>query len=190
MEIRWNTDHTERLRRVVVGWDGTEAGAPCFPPGWEPEPDDLHLLRIAAAHGGCATGTYRYRRPPADIGYSPFVAQLTDAADFDFTDRHRALLARMSWELSDPYDDEDIPGADPKRPYGDFTFYQIEMALTLGLIPAQKPPDHDPMTPEIAQAMTDLHFQMQPALQIFLRHFDIDDGRVFRGEEWGGWVSA
>lgn len=113
MEIRWGTSHTARLRQVCVGWDGTEAGAPCYPPDWETEPDDLHLLRIAAAHGVCPTGTYRYRRPPADHEYSPFVANLTDAADFDFTGQHRALLARMSWELSDPYDDEDIPGADP-----------------------------------------------------------------------------
>lgn len=190
MEIRWNTGHTDRLRTVHVGWDGTEVGAPCFPPDWEPEPDDLHLLRIAAIHGTCPVGTYRYRRPSAEHEYSPFVAQLADETDFEFSDQHRSLLAQMSWELSDPYDDEDIPGADPKRPYGDFTFYQLEMALALGLIPAQKPADHDPMTPEIVQAMTALHFQMQPALQIFLQHFDIPEGRGFRGEDWGGWLPA
>ena len=63
-------------------------------------------------------------------------------------------------------------------------------ALALGLIPAQKPADHDPMTPEIVHAMTALHFQMQPALQIFLQHFDIPEGRGFRGEDWGGWLPA
>jgi hypothetical protein len=190
MEIRWNTSHTERLRAVRVGWDGTEVGAPCFPPDWESEPDDLHLLRIAAAYGACAAGTYRYLRPSGDHEHSPFVAQFVDASDFEFTVQHRTLLEQMSWALSDPYGDEDIPGGDPKRPYGDFTFYQIEMALALGLIPAQKPPDHDPMTSEMVQAMTALHFQMQPALQIFLQHFDIPDGRVFRGEDWGGWLPA
>ncbi|MCV7385027.1 hypothetical protein [Mycolicibacter longobardus] len=188
MELQWQTRHTQRLRAVRVGWDGVEVGAPCFPPDWEPEPDDLHLLRIAAAHGDCPPGAYSYQRPPPDHEYSFFVEELPDQSAFEFTDQHRSLLRVMSWELSDPYFDEDIPGADPKRPYGDFTYYQLEMALHLGLIPANKPDDHDPMTPEIVEAMTALHFQMQPALQLFLQHFVIPEGRVFSGEDWGGWV--
>ena len=183
-----------------VGWDGAEVGAPCFPPDWEPERGDIHLLRIAAAYGELADGTYPYRRPPSDHEYSFFVDELPDECEFAFTAQHRRLLERMSFEISDPYLDEDIPGADPKRPYGDFTFYQLEMALHLGLIPAQKPaasvspvaslaPD-DPMTPEVVDAMTALHFQMQPALQVFLERFEIPAGRVFTGEDWGGWTTA
>jgi hypothetical protein len=190
VEIHWEQRHTERLRAVSVGWDGAEVGAPCFPPDWEPEPDDIHLLRIAAEFGECPLGTYAYRRPPKDHEYSFFVEQLPDETDFEFTAQHRRLLEQMSWEVSDPYSDEDIPGADPKRPYGDFTFYQLEMALHLQLIPAQKPADHDPMTPEIVDAMTALHGQMQPALQVFLDRFEIAEGRVFTGEDWGGWVTA
>lgn len=190
VEIRWQQGHTERLRAVRVGWDGTEVGAPCFPPDWNPEPDDVHLLRIATSHGTCPAGTYRYQRASADGEYSFFVEGLPDESAFEFTDQHRRLLAKMSWRLSDVYGDSDIPGADPKRPYGDFTFYQLEMALHLRLIPAQKPADHDPMTPEIVDAMTTLHGQMQPALQVFLQHFDIAAGRVFTGEDWGGWEPA
>lgn len=173
-----------------MGWDGAEVGAPCFPPVWETQPDDLHLLRIATTHGTCPAGNYPYHRPPEDHEYSFFVEGLADESIFELTAQHRRLLAAMSWELSDPYVDEDIPGADPKRPYGDFTFYQLEMALHLGLIPAQKPAGHDPMTPEIVDAMTALHGQMQPALQVFLRHFEIPEGRVFTGQDWGGWECA
>ena len=190
MEIRWQQAHTDRLRAVRVGWDGAEVGAPCFPPDWESEPDDVHLLRIAAEHGTCPPGAYPYRRPPAHFEYSSFVETLDDEGTFDFTDRHRRLLAMTNWELSDPYDDEDIPGADPKRPYGDFTFYQLEMALHLGLIPAKKPADHDPMTPEIVEAMTSLHGEMQPALQVFLERFEIPNGQAFTGHDWGGWEPA
>ena len=93
----------------------------------------------------------------------------------------------LNWRLSDPYDGEDVPGTDAKRPYGDFTFYQLGVALHLGLIPAQKPADHDPMTPEIVDAMTSLHGEMQPALQVFLEHFEIPDGQVFTCHDWGGW---
>ncbi len=42
------------------------------------------------------------------------------------------------------------------------------------------------MTPAITDAMTALHFQMQPALQVFLQHFAIPEGRVFTGEDCGG----
>lgn len=173
-----------------MGWDGAEVGAPCFPPDWEPEREDLHLLRIAAAYGSCPTGTYTYRKPPPDHQHSSFVDELPGQSEFTFTDQHRTLLAEMSWECSDPYFDEEIPGADPKRPYGDFTFYQLEMALHLELIPKQKPADHDPMTPEIIETMTALHFQMQPALQVFLENFEIREGQLFAGEEWGGWMPA
>ncbi|WP_099025764.1 hypothetical protein [Mycolicibacterium palauense] len=190
MEIIWREQYRKRLRTVIVGWDGTEAGAPCFPPDWELRSEDLHLLRIAAEYGTCPAGRYPYRRPPRDFEFSPYVAELPDESVFEFTDRHRTLLAAMMWELSDPYFDKDIPGADPKRPYGDFTFYQLEMALSLGLIPAQKPADHDPMTTEIVEAMTQLHGQMQPALQVFLAHFELTEGEVFVGEDWGGWTRA
>lgn len=187
MQILWQQAHVERLRTVRVGWDGAEVGAPCFGPDWQSHPDDVHLLRIATTYGFCPTGSFPYRRPPADHEYSFFVEEMPDDAVFEFSDRHRRLLAAMSWELSAPYGDDDIPGCDPKRPYGDFTFYQLEMALHLGLIPAQKPPDHDPMTPQIVDAMTALHGQMQPALQVFLQNFDIPAGRLFTGEDWGGW---
>lgn len=187
MEIVWQQQHTDRLRDVRVGWEGAESGGPCFPPDWadwEPQPDDLHLLRIATEYGTCPVGSYVYRRPPADFEFSPFVEGLPEESTFEFTAEHRALLTVMSWE---EYEDPDVgtPGADPKRPYGHFFYYQVEMAFHLGLLP--KNPDEDDMTPEIEQAMRQLHWQMQPALQVFLEHFEIPEGRVFRGEDWGGW---
>lgn len=110
MDLKWATEHTERLRAVRVGWDGTEVGAPCFAPDWETEPHDIDLLRIATGFGACATGEYGYQRPPADHEYSFFVQELPESGEFDFTDQHRTLLAQMSWELSDPYFDEEVPG--------------------------------------------------------------------------------
>ncbi|VEG55074.1 Uncharacterised protein [Mycolicibacterium aurum] len=188
VEIVWRQRYTDRLRSVQVGWDDTEAGAPCFPPHWEPAPDDLHLLRIATAYGACPPGEYVYRRPPRDVEHSRYVELLAEESTFDFTGQHRQLLTALRWEMTDPYTDEEVPGANPKRPYGDFTFYQLEIALALGLIPAQKPADHDPMTPQIVEAMTALHDQMQPALQVFLQRFHLPEGQAFAGEDWGGWT--
>ncbi len=185
MELTWESQHTERLRSARVGWDCCEVGAPCFPPEWTTEPEDLDLLRLACAHGECAPGIYDYRRPPSDHEYSFYVEELEGAIRFAFTEQHRALLKHMSWEMSDPYFGEEVPGCDPKRPYGNFTFYQLEMALHLGLIPAVKPEEEDPMTPEMVEAMTRLHQEMQPALEVFLHNFTIPQGRRFTGDKWG-----
>lgn len=40
------------------------------------------------------------------------------------------------------------------------------------------------------RVVTALHFQTQPALQVFLQHFEIPEGRVFTDEDWGGWNPA
>lgn len=186
MEIEWVSDNSKRLREVQVSWDGCEVGAPCFPPEWETDPTDLGLLQLACSYGACPAGNYEYRRPPTDHGYSFFVEKLEDVSFFSFTEQHRTLLKHMSWEMSEPFDEE-MPGCDAKRPYGDFTFYQLEMALHLGLIPREKPEGEDPMTSEIVDMMTELHHQMQPALQVFLQNFEIPDGQKFTGDEWGNW---
>ncbi len=187
MEMIWDAGKTQRLRTVLVGWDGCEVGAPCFPPEWETAPTDLDLLQLSCSYGVCPAGSYEYRRAPQDHEHSFYVEKLEDVSTFSFTEQHRTLLKNMSWRLSDPYFDEDIPCCDSKRPYGNFTFYQLEMALHLGLIPAEKPEGEDPMTPEIVDAMTELHVQMQPALQVFLQNFEIPDGQKFEGDEWGNW---
>lgn len=173
VEMHWESAYTHRLRSVRVTWDGTEVGAPCFPPDWNTESSDLDLLRTATSAGVCPVGEYRYVRPSAHDECSLYVETLPEVSTFEFTDQHRILLAQMSWELTDPYFDDEVPGCDPKRPYGDFTFYQLEMALHLGLIPPKKPEGVDPMTPELVEAMTELHQRMQPALQVFLDHFEM-----------------
>lgn len=92
VEIHWERGHTERLRSVRVGWDGAEVGVPCFGPDWEPEADDIYLLRIAVEFGECPVGTYVFRRPPSDHEYSPYVDGLPDESEFAFTAQHRRLL--------------------------------------------------------------------------------------------------
>jgi hypothetical protein len=189
VEITWQQHHTDRLRAVRVGWEVGEAGGPCFPPdwsGWEPQPDDLHLLQIATQHGTCPVGGYVYRRPPEDFEFSPFVEGLPEESTFEFTDQHRALLSLINWI---EFEDHEIgtPGADPKRPYGWGTIYQTDVAIYLGLCEEEAEVEDDDLPLEIDLALTQLHWQTQPALQVFLEHFEIPACRAFKGEDLGVW---
>jgi hypothetical protein len=83
---------------------------------------------------------------------------------FDFTEQHRILLqaASIRWH---EWDEEvegcyPTPGIDPKRPYGDRTMFELDMADALGITYTE---DLDPYFQK-------LHFEMQPALQVFLRY--------------------
>jgi hypothetical protein len=86
---------------------------------------------------------------------------------FDFTDQHRMLLqaASIRW---DEWDEEvedcyPTPGIDPKRPYGDRTMFKLDMAAALGITYTE---DLDPYFQK-------LHYEMQPALQVFLRYANL-----------------
>lgn len=181
----WKDQHTAQLRKARVGWDTVESGAPCLDSGDEKL---LKALQIALLFGELTPGGYQYNKPK-DMEHSFFTEELPSQSVFKFTEDHRKLLRHMVIEMSETWDGE-VPGCDPKRPYGDFTAYQIEMALHLGRIPARKPEDHDPMTDEIYQDMTDLHHEMQPALQVFLENFTLASGSEFKGGEYGYWERA
>ena len=181
----WKDQHTAQLRKAQVGWDTVESGAPCLDSGDEKL---LKALQIALLFGELTPGEYRYDKPK-DVDYSYFTEELPPQSLFKFTETHRELLRHMVIEMSETWEGE-VPGCDPKRPYGDYTSYQIEMALHLGRIPAQKPEGHDPMTEEIYEEMTDLHHEMQPALQVFLQNFTLASGSEFKGGEYGYWERA
>jgi hypothetical protein len=83
---------------------------------------------------------------------------------FDFTEQHRMLLRASSIRWLE-WDEEDegfyaTPGIDPKRPYGDRTFYKLDMADALGM-------DYSEQLDPYFQK---LHCEMQSALQVFLRY--------------------
>lgn len=188
LKLTWTERHRQLLRSLKVGWDITEVGAPCLGPKEYPK-DCLAALQVAVLYGQLEPGLYNYERPPADHEVSLMVEKLPQRSQFHFTSEHRILLKHMQWEMSDPYFENQVPGCDPKRPYGNFTFYQLEMARHLGRIPQKAPreSDNQGMTPQLVTEMTELHHQMQPALQVFLDHFVLKPGQNFEGDEYGNW---
>jgi hypothetical protein len=95
---------------------------------------------------------------------------------FDFTDEHRKLIGALRWwyiesnGFSFTFDHNDLPDTGPwrvatvnfKRPFGDMTYFEIDMAQTLGidLKPNSKDPEED--------RLFGLYQQMHVALQVFV----------------------
>ena len=156
-------------------------------------------------HGTLAPGRYpMINLDPAQVraslrGYGDLtdddlaVERITDehiAASADdtvtVTGDHLQLLANMEirWpsrsDSADRLDGGQYPaaGADPKRPYGDFTFIEVDMARILGELPP--PPTDGPAifepTPELARRLQRLHWQMLPTMQVFLERATLAPG--------------
>jgi hypothetical protein len=106
------------------------------------------------------------------------------------TDDHVKLLRGIEIRWPSDYDCEDrvemgeypAAAADPKRPYGDFTFIEVDMARILGVLPppptSGEPAVFDP-SPELAHRLQRLHWQMLVAMQVFVEQMVLAPG-VYR----------
>lgn len=76
----------------------------------------------------------------------------------------------------------EYPGAaaDAKRPYGDFTFIEVDMAAILGELPpvtgGNGPAIFEP-SPELAERLQRLHWQMLVSMQVFVERVALAPGR-------------
>lgn len=105
--------------------------------------------------------------------------------EFQFTDQHLKLLnhARGTWD--DFYNTLII---NPKRPYGDLTYFELDMAEVLG-ISLERDAKGDRKIAKAQQATFDALFKDLPlSLRIFLKHASISPGKFYRKPAgWGAW---
>lgn len=162
------------------------------------------VLARALKHGALVPGRY----PLGNIALSDVRAALrgydglsdddlgVDADGYvSLTDDHLKLLRGIEIRWPSQYDCDDRLGAgeypaaaaDAKRPYGDFTHKEVDMARLLGELPAaptvQSPgslrscPPPEPATfdpsPELALRLQRLHQQMLVAMQVFLEQMEL-----------------
>jgi hypothetical protein len=191
--------HIKLLRNAVVVWVPIESGAPAvmispLQAGGEEDPSpelyadiakragapsaskqqiDQWLAEMPEAlaqlleHGELEAGSYRYDNPLVAI---PFAEQTlpTELAhlakeksvSFTFTDQHAKLLRQARWSGL---------FMNPKRPYGDMTSFERDMAGILK-VPADE------------QRLWKLHTETLPALQIYLQKASIAPGQYPRIE--------
>ncbi|WP_072396995.1 hypothetical protein [Hyphomicrobium sp. CS1GBMeth3] len=159
----------------------------------------FYVLGRALKHGSLRPGRYPLRNIRGDDvrqamrGYGAD-AGLIDAdvgLDADgfatLTDEHLKLLREIQivwpsqWEAEERLDDGTYPAAaaDPKRPYGDFTYIEVDMARILGCLPP--PPEGDEPAvfepePELAAHLQRLHWQTLSAMQAFVENAELAPG--------------
>lgn len=135
--------------------------------------DDLpEALAQLLAHGRLEAGKYSYDNPLVEI---PFASNMlpTEIAglakekvvSFALTDRHLVLLRHANWRG---------PFMDPKRPYGDRTYFEVDMVEILGEHVARTPEGKLPEGQE--QRLWKLHTETLPALQLYLQKASITPG--------------
>jgi hypothetical protein len=148
--------------------------------------DDLvadlpEALAQLLAHGRLEAGTYRYENPLVELPFAskmlpPEIAALAKerVVSFALTGRHVALLRHARWRGL---------FMNPKRPYGDFTYFELDMAEILGEQVARTADGKLPDKEE--QRLWKLHTETLPALQLYLQKASITPGDYPRIEVEG-----
>jgi len=195
------------VRELPVMWSPTESGAPAV---YDFSKKNLNMstsayrraMRVAEVLiqlGELPPGHYEYDSPldPGDLATQPFVqhrlAQVSgNRVAIDATDAHLKLMRGAVTNLIDDGGRDTGVEIDPKRPYGDMTYFEIDMSRILG-IPAEGPPRTDypelrDFTKPQRQKFRELHEQMEPVLQVFLKHATLAPGHFVRSPRgYGRW---
>jgi hypothetical protein len=146
---------------------------------WALEHSDLAEGQYRLAHLDNASMEQQLRRGLAGLPAERIAAVLADLPRlepdgyFRFTSQHRRLLRALRLEWPDIGIMEVVagpgypaPAVNFKRPFGDMTAFEIDMASVLGL--PRPSLDHvDPL-------LNRLYWEMWPALQTFVEHATID----------------
>ncbi|MCC7250713.1 hypothetical protein [Hyphomicrobium sp.] len=159
----------------------------------------LFVLARALKHGVLAPGRYRLgnisagdvRDAMRGYGGADGVSDADLGLDADgavtVTDEHLKLLRNIEirWPSSSECEERVDAGvypaaaADPKRPYGDYTYIEVDMARILGCLPPA--PDGDGPAvfepePALAAHLQRLHWQMLGAMQVFVENAELAPG--------------
>jgi hypothetical protein len=151
-------------------------------PAGTPVPDAIYLaglvspeIRAFFQEAKLDPGTYRlenYHREYATNGKIPFDSNGDDGTpvpsgqnfDFTVTQEHLKLLRNLNTRDWDAY----IEAMDPKRPYGDMTYYFIDMSFALGEpAPPRDAKGNVQFTKEQTDRFEKLHREMLFAVQAF-----------------------
>ncbi|CAA2107259.1 hypothetical protein VVAX_04147 [Variovorax paradoxus] len=162
------------FRRSTAEWIPCESGAPGI------VPPDLSLEQFGdALEAGDTTASPvidRFVKVSAAFflhasfapGHYGFLPPFGKRNAFDVTDEHIRLLQHANWRTF---------MIDCKRPYGDFTHYEIDMADILGLKVTKDAKGYAQIGSDAEKRMDALHADMLYALQAYIRFARLGPGR-------------
>ena len=187
--IRWTEGMGSNLSEAEVYWDFAEIGAPLILlPNRGGEVDPQKIIELSFLFAELAPGDYEYERPESEeFEHHPDLEEGPEVKVFHFEEKHLKLIRSMSVRHSYTFDDGKVlVGVDAKRPYGDLTYFEADMARVLGLPVGRNERDEFQLTPEVEEQMFQLHLEMEVAVQIFLRNASLEPGS-FKDLKYGAW---
>jgi hypothetical protein len=159
------------FRRGRAEWIDCESGAPAI------VPPDMTLEQFGdLLDGGSSPVFERFVNVTAAFflhasfvaGHYAFQPPFGQRAAFDVTAEHIRLLQHANWRSF---------VIDCKRPYGDFTHFEIDMADILGLPITKDAKGHAQIGKDAEKRMNALHADMLPTLQAYIRFARLNPGR-------------
>lgn len=130
--------------------------------------------------GAAALEPGRYALPDEMRDYFSTPESGVDANGiFEFQAEHATILKGMNWrfeQLEKP--GWPLPFVDGKRPYGDCTYYQHDMARLLETTSEVSANSQAGLDPARNEELQRLHYQMLAALQVLLTHASIQFGPI------------
>jgi hypothetical protein len=199
------------VRQLPVIWSPAESGAPAvFDLSNSALPSvstKAYRAAVRAAEvmihlGELAPGRYEYESPlaPDELAHEPFVEHGFARVEgrrvvVEVTESQLKLLKATNTGVIDDGGRQIGVEINPKRPYGDMTFFELDMAEILGIKPEGPPRKDRPAFREFTEAQTTLlgalHEQTQPALQVLLQRGKLEPGRFVRQPPgYGRWQRA
>lgn len=194
------------VRRLPVIWMPCESGAPAVfeldEKALSDEDEYRRAMRTAEVLiqlGEMAPGRYEYDNPlsPELSAEQPFVEnQRAEIAGtrvtIDVTEAHLKLLRAANVQTLDDGGLDIGVQMHPKRPYGDMSYFELDMGDILGIQPEGPPRKDRPQLRDFSEAQlerfSELHEQTQPVLQVLLQHATLEPGRyVQRPAGYGRW---
>jgi hypothetical protein len=159
------------FRRSHAEWVGCESGAPAI------VPPDMTLEQFGEVlDGGSSPVFERFVNVGAAFflhasfvaGHYAFQPPFEKRNAFDVTAEHIRLLQHANWNSF---------VIDCKRPYGDFTHFQIDMADILGLPITRDAKGRAQIGMDAERRMNALHGDILPTLQAYIRFARLNPGR-------------
>ena len=187
--IRWTEGMGSNLSEAEVFWDFMEVGAPLVVlPNRGGELDPRKVIELSFLFAELPPGDYEYQKPESDVfEHHPDLEAKPEVRVFQFKEKHLKLIRSMSVRNSYTFEDGKVlVGVDPKRPYGDLTYFEADMARVLGLPVGRNERNEFQLAPEVEQEMARLHLEMEMAVQVFLRNARVKPGS-FKNLKYGAW---
>jgi len=199
------------VRRLPVIWTLCESGAPAvFETEGKALGEDrvdeyrrvMRTAEVLTQLGAMMPGRYEYDNPLNDelSAEQPFIANRraeihAKRVTIEVTEAHLKLLRAANIQTLDDGGLDIGVQIDCKRPYGNMSYFELDMGDILG-IPPEGPPRKDrPELRDFSEAQlerfAELHEQTQPVLQVLLQHATLEPGRyVQRPAGYGRWKRA